>query len=109
MSEDLRAEIEELRTRIVELEARLEAMPTALRFRGPYRDGEEYRKGDLVVFNGSLWYCGKATAAWPTDSQSGAWTLCAKCGRDGRDADVRPLARRVAVLEAMTAKPSRSA
>src|SRR5687768_1555148 len=98
MSDDLRTEIDALRARISKLEARVDAMPAGLRFRGAYRDGSEYRAGDLVVFNGGCWYCSKATAAWPTDSQSDAWRLVTKAGRDGRDADVRPLARRVASL-----------
>jgi hypothetical protein len=84
ISRTLKAQLAIRDARIAALEAHVKSLPTGLNFRGPFKDGDEFTKGDLVVFNGSLWYCGKATAARPNDSQSDAWTLCAKRGRDAR-------------------------
>ncbi len=51
-------------------------------YRGVYREGEAYERGDTVTWGGSLWHCDKDTTGKP---DSGDWTLCAKRGRDGRD------------------------
>lgn len=54
-------------------------------YRGVYRDGV-YQKGDTVTFGGSLWHSNKDDNTEKPDTGSGAWTLAAKRGRDGKDA-----------------------
>jgi integrin beta 3 len=44
-----------------------------------------YEPGDSVTWRGSLWVARAATDSKP-DEASTAWTLCAKKGRDGKDA-----------------------
>lgn len=56
--------------------------PTAI-YRGVFKDGEQYERGDMATWAGSLWHCDEPTKDKPgTD----AWTLAAKKGRDGKDA-----------------------
>lgn len=56
-------------------------------YRGVWKEGE-YEKGDTVTWGGSLWHCDVAkTSAKPGDAD---WTLCAKKGRDGKDASILP-------------------
>lgn len=75
--------IDDLIARIEALEQQMQTMP-GIHYRGPFRDGDEYSKGDIVTFRGSMWFCLAATAARPGDSQSSSWQLCVKAGRDGR-------------------------
>ncbi len=56
--------------------------PTAV-YRGVFRDGERYERGDMVTWAGSLWHCDQATKVKPGTDE---WTLAAKKGRDGKDA-----------------------
>jgi integrin beta 3 len=66
------------------------AMPTMI-YRGVFKDGNEYERGDTVTFGGSLWHCNGGEAqgerAGPTKDKPGEaskhWTLAAKRGRDG--------------------------
>ena len=52
-------------------------------YRDVFKEGEEYQRGDLVTWGGSLWHCDTPTKAKPgTDD----WTLAVKKGRDGKDA-----------------------
>lgn len=52
-------------------------------YRGVFKDGDPYERGDMVTWGGSLWHCDAPTKDKPgTDG----WTLAAKRGRDGKDA-----------------------
>lgn len=59
-------------------------------YRGVFSAGGDYQEGDMVTFGGSLWHFNGAEdgaeAGKPGDG-SKAWTLAAKRGRDGKDAD----------------------
>jgi hypothetical protein len=66
-------------------------------YRGVYKDGEKYERGDTVTWGGSLWHCDGETADKPGEGAK-SWTLCAKKGRDGRDGTVK---------EVKTAQPVR--
>lgn len=56
--------------------------PNAI-YRGVFKDGEEYDRGDMATWAGSLWHCDVPTKEKPgTES----WTLACKKGRDGKDA-----------------------
>jgi hypothetical protein len=52
-------------------------------FREAYKEGREYRKGDMVVWGGSLWATTKDTTAKPDTPDSG-WMIAARKGRDYR-------------------------
>jgi hypothetical protein len=51
-------------------------------YRGVYRPGQTYERGDTVTWGGSVWHCNEKTSAKPGDG-SGGWTLCVKKGSDG--------------------------
>lgn len=53
-------------------------------YRGVFRDGDAYERGDTVTWGGSLWHCDADTTDKP-DGQQKHWTLAAKRGRDGKD------------------------
>lgn len=46
---------------------------------------QEYQRGDMVTWAGSVWHADKATSAKPDTPDSG-WKLAVKRGRDGKDA-----------------------
>ena len=52
-------------------------------YRDVYKEGEEYQRGDMVTWAGSLWHCDKPTKNKPGTED---WTLAVKKGRDGKDA-----------------------
>lgn len=54
-------------------------------YRGVFKEGETYERGDLVTWGGSLHHCDEAKGMKPGGPDSG-WTLAAKKGRDGKDA-----------------------
>lgn len=58
----------------------------AMIYRGVYRDGQTYQRGDTATWGGSLWHCDKDTTDKPEGAEK-AWTLCTKRGRDGRDGE----------------------
>lgn len=64
------------------------ALP-AMIYRGVYREGQKYQRGDVATFGGSLWHCNEDTDTKPQETEK-AWTLCAKRGRDGRDGERGP-------------------
>ena len=54
-------------------------------YRGVWRDGDSYEKGDTVTWAGSLWHCDENTNEKPgTVKDSKCWTLAAKKGRDAK-------------------------
>ncbi|CDM56280.1 MULTISPECIES: hypothetical protein [Rhizobium] len=57
-------------------------------YRGVFKDGQPYERGDTVTWAGSLWHCDKATSEKPGDG-SKDWTLCAKKGRDGKNGEAK--------------------
>ncbi len=54
-------------------------------FREAYKEGREYRKGDMVVWGGSLWHANENTKAKP-DTEGSGWMIAARKGRDGKSA-----------------------
>lgn len=51
-------------------------------YRGVFKEGKQYERGDMTTWGGSLWHCDTPTKDKPgTES----WTLAAKKGRDGKD------------------------
>lgn len=59
------------------------SMPN-MAYKGIYKLGEKYRKGDTTTYSGSMWHCNEeGTREAPGDGK--AWTLSVKRGRDGKD------------------------
>ncbi len=58
----------------------------AMVYRGVFKEGAEYARGDTVTWGGSLWHCDEDTASKPDAVGTKAWTLCAKRGTNGKDA-----------------------
>lgn len=56
----------------------------AIEYRGVYRAGSSYVRGDMATYDGSLWHCNASTSDRPGDG-SQFWTLAAKRGRDSRN------------------------
>ncbi len=53
--------------------------------RGVFTEGDSYLKGDGASYAGGFWIAQKDTASKP-GTETGAWRLAVKQGRDGRDA-----------------------
>jgi hypothetical protein len=53
-------------------------------YRGVFKAGETYARGDATTWGGSLWIAEKETDAKPDTPESG-WRLAVKKGRDGKD------------------------
>lgn len=51
-------------------------------YRGVYREGEAYDRGDTATWSGSLYHCNEPTTAKP-GSGAASWTLAVKRGQDG--------------------------
>lgn len=59
------------------------AVPVLI-YRGVFRSGEEYEKGDVATWGGSAWHC-NAEKTGATPGTSPDWQLMVKEGRAGRD------------------------
>lgn len=59
------------------------AIPAVI-YRGVWREGETYQRGDVATWGGSMWHCDKDDCTAKPDG--GEWTLSVKKGRDGKDA-----------------------
>lgn len=58
----------------------------AMIYRGVFKEGQEYERGDTVTWGGSLWHCDADKTTEKPDSAAKHWTLAAKKGRDARPA-----------------------
>ncbi len=55
-------------------------------YRGVFKEGETYERGDMVTWDGSLCHCNaETTTEKPHEGVSKAWQVAAKRGRDGRE------------------------
>ncbi len=72
------ATIDTLVKRIDELEA------GGVRYHGVWQAAQEYTRGALVTYDGSMWHANDTTREQPGKSK--AWTLAVKAGRDGKEA-----------------------
>lgn len=55
-------------------------------YRGVFKDGQAYCRGDTVTWGGSLWHCDVDQTTDKPDGAEKHWTLATKRGRDGKDA-----------------------
>jgi hypothetical protein len=69
----LERELEKLRARVAELEAR----PT-LKYLGTWREGKTYSAGTFITDAGSVWYCHASTSSRPGENAD--WQLAVKSG-----------------------------
>lgn len=60
------------------------SIPTLI-YRGVFKSGDVYKRGDTVTWGGSMWHCDEESTDKPGESGSKGWTLATKRGRDGRD------------------------
>lgn len=51
-------------------------------YRGVWKEGEAYERGDMATWGGSSWHCNAATTEKPGASDD--WVLAVKRGRDGK-------------------------
>lgn len=70
--------IKKLEKRIDDLEA------GGVRYHGVWQAAQDYSRGALVTYDGSMWHANKSTKEQPGKSK--AWTLAVKAGRDGKEA-----------------------
>lgn len=59
----------------------------AMIYRGVYKDGGEYQKGDCVTWGGSIWHSEKDDNPDKPGDASESWKLAVKKGRDGKKVD----------------------
>lgn len=64
-------------------------IPTMI-YRGVFKEGQTYAKGDTVTWGGSLWHCDVDETTEKPDGPAKHWTLAAKRGRDGKDHTPKP-------------------
>jgi hypothetical protein len=77
-------EIEKLKSDF-ELRVKMLEGRGTLEYLGVHEAGAQYVKGQFVTAFGSLWHCNSTTRESP-GTGTPAWTLAAKRGRDGKDA-----------------------
>jgi hypothetical protein len=77
-------EVEKLRSDF-ELRVKLLEQRGTLEYVGTFEPGRQYARGNFVTHFGSLWHC-NGTTKEPPGGGSPNWTLAAKRGRDGKDA-----------------------
>lgn len=58
----------------------------AVIYRGVFKDGDTYTRGDLVTWGGSVFHCEAESTAEKPETGSADWKLAVKRGRDGKDA-----------------------
>jgi hypothetical protein len=74
------ASLENLAERVAEIETK------GIEFCGIYQRAMSYRRGSMTIFGGSLYAATRNAEPGEAPSESAAWQLCAKAGRDGKDA-----------------------
>lgn len=53
-------------------------------YRGVWKEGETYTRGDMVTWASQIWHCNTETTEKPGDTNP-QWTLAVRKGRDARD------------------------
>lgn len=87
--------VQQLQERVANLEAAGAGIPAAIeameaaarnfRFRGLWRDGEQYAAGNFVVLDGSTWHCNVASRSRPGEGAD--WSIAAMRGSRGKPAE----------------------
>ena len=71
-----------LLSHVARMEARVAAIEASgVKYRGVWQAAEEYRRGDMVTHDGSVFHCNDATRAKPGNGST-CWSLAVKHGRD---------------------------
>ena len=72
---------------IIRMEARVAAIEErGVTYKGVWQPSQQYGRGDLVTFDGSIFHANDVTRQRPNGAASG-WTLAVKRGADGKDAE----------------------
>ena len=76
----LKEHFQAIANRLRGIDARLDSMPVNLAdiYRGTHKDGEIYRRGELLTHSGGLWLAMKDTAEKPGSTSD--WRLIVKRG-----------------------------
>lgn len=78
--------------RISELEQRVQAVERSIKevrevtYKGTWKDGDVYSKGNMVTMSGCVWACMADRTIERPGNGSSDWRLAVKSGRDGKDA-----------------------
>lgn len=59
------------------------SLKSRLVYRGEFRAGQEYRRGNLVSHEGSVWHCNADGTKHLPAVDLDCWTLAVKRGKDG--------------------------
>jgi len=59
-------------------------------YRGRYKSGDEYSRGDEVSFGGNIYRCVKNLGTKSKPGEDDDWLVCVNRGRDGRDGKEGP-------------------
>lgn len=70
--------------RIEKLEKQVAKAVPGMTYQGVWEQ-RTYSAGDVTTHGGNMWHCNRETAGKPGEDH-GAWTLCVRKGRDGKDA-----------------------
>lgn len=65
--------------------AEMKAAQSAMAYKGVFKAGDTYVRGNWTTWHGSVWHCNAATTG-DEPGTSDAWTLAVKSGKNGRDA-----------------------
>ena len=74
---------------LVKLEGRVAEIETrGIAYKGVWQPALQYKPGDLVTYDGSIFHANADTRAKPGNG-SATWSLAVKRGSDGKDAERR--------------------
>jgi hypothetical protein len=87
----LSAQIDELKSEVRELKSQVRELEEGgIKYCGVYQKAANYKRGDCVSYDGSMWCAITDVNAMEVPGPSNCWQLAVKHGRDGRsrrDAD----------------------
>ena len=79
----LAAQIDGLKAEVRELKSQMrEVQEGGVRYCGVYQRAAEYRRGDVISYDGSMWVALRSTDPMEIPGKSACWQLSVKHGRD---------------------------
>jgi hypothetical protein len=75
--------VKPLKDQIAKMKLQIEELQAGgVKFCGSYQRGNEYRRGELVSFDGALWCAVVDTKPLEIPSKAACWQLAVRAGRD---------------------------